>query len=78
MRKKNINFIEDYINDCLIEDRIIILNIIVERIGKESFYEENTGIRIMYKKINNSLLLYIKDYITEAIKKTSINLMFYS
>ena len=44
MRKKNINFIEDYINDCLIEDRIMILNIIVERIGKESFYEENTGI----------------------------------
>ena len=71
-RKKKIRFIEDHIGDCLIEDRAVILNIIVQRIGNKSLYEENTGIRILYKKIPLYIIEEIHEYIFNSMKKNKI------
>lgn len=71
-RKKIIRYIEFYINDCLIDDRRVILNIIAQKIGCRHLYEENTGIRILYEHINISLLTYIKEHIVNSIKETEL------
>lgn len=72
-RRKLIKYINDKIDDCLIEDRIEILNMIVQKSGGKNLYEENTGTRILYKHIHNILLINIKEFIDISLKKTLLN-----
>ena len=73
-RKKLIKYITYKIDDCIIQDRVMILNMIVEKCGIDNIYEENTGVRILYKHISDHLLVNIKEFIEESIKKTALNL----
>ena len=72
IRKRNIRFIEDNINDILIEDRVFILNMICEKLGRHELFEEGTGIRLRYSILNDDLLIKIKKYIIESKKKTQL------
>lgn len=67
------NIISD-IGDCLVEDRIKILNLIALRVGSDNIYEEGTGCRVMFKLMSNDFLVEINRYIIEMKKATYINL----
>ena len=58
IRKKKINKIEDLLNHSSIDDRRHIFNLIAQNFGPKfnGFYEEGTGIRILYDNMSNNLL----------------------
>ncbi len=71
-RKRIIRFIDYNIFDIEIEDRIIVLNMIALILGNKELYEEGSGIRILYKHMNNVLLESIYEFIIESKKKTQL------
>ncbi len=73
-RKKNIKYIDNYIFDCLISDRILILNMIAQKIGTDRLFEEGTGIRILFDDLGDSLIRDIKEFIEVAKEKNAIDL----
>ena len=73
-RKLLIKNINNNIGNVLIADKIILLNIISQRVGSIHFYEEGTGVRIRYSRMSNALLTELDELITEMMKKTYIDL----
>jgi hypothetical protein len=74
-RKKLILSIEKNVSQCLLEDRQLILSIIVSRgVKTNQLYGEGTGTRIFYKVLSDDLLEEINNFILESTKKTYINL----
>lgn len=77
MKKKRVRlqkYIDANIDNCTIQSRVDILNMITQKIGVNNIYYENTGTRILFKKISDYLLQEIANFIKEAIKETAINL----
>lgn len=77
MKKKRIcliRYIAINIDNCTIQSRVDILNMTAGKIGDDSIHYENTGTRILYKKIPDYFLQRIADFIKEAIKETALNL----
>ena len=72
-RKKLIRSIEEKIEDITIDDRIIILNMICSKIGREKIFFEGTGCRLLFKIIPYYLLEEINEFINEAKKKTQLS-----
>ena len=66
--------INEEVFDILIEDRMVILNMIASEAGKDVIYQEGTGTRIAYSRLQTGLLNRIYDFIQEAKKKTYLNL----
>ena len=62
------------IENCTLEDRKKIFDIINSKLLKDNIHEEGTGIRIMYKFLNYELLCEIDNFINFAIKKNKLYL----
>ena len=62
------------IENCTLEDRKKIFDIINSKLLKDNIHEEGTGIRIMYKFINYELLCELDKFIISAMKKNSLEL----
>ena len=73
-RKKLIRKINMEISNCTIEDKIHIFNVMGKKINEKDLHEEGTGVRVMFSIIDDLLLSKINDLITDAIKKTKLNL----
>ena len=73
-RIKKIKSIDINIENCELEDRKKIFDIINSKVSKENIHEEGTGIRILYKFINYELLCEIDKFINFAMKKNSLDL----
>ena len=73
-RIRKIKNIDMNLENCGLEDRKKIFDIINYKVSKENIHEEGTGIRIMYKFISYELLCEIDNFINLAIKKNSLNL----
>ena len=73
-RVKLIKRITSDIEDCEIEDRKYILNIIAEKLGTDVLYEEGTGIRLTFSVLDDEMLEKIDTYIKKAKEKTKLNL----
>jgi len=75
MKKKRVRlvkYVNENIENCTINSKIQILNMITQKIGVDNIYEEGTGIRILYSKIPGYLLQEIVDFVKEAIKETEL------
>lgn len=72
-RKKLIRNIHENIDDVILDDRKIILNMILFRIGSSFFYEEGLGTRLKYNKLSNSLLQDIDIELLKMKEKTKLN-----
>lgn len=70
-RKRLIRYIDRFVNDCLIEDKITIFNLIVPYVGVENCYEEGMGLRILFSNIHTDVLTEIKEFVETAKKKTA-------
>lgn len=73
-RIKLIRRIDRDMEDCEIEDRKHILNIIAGKLGMDKLYEENTGTRLSYSILNIDMLKKIDIFIKKAKEKTKLNL----
>ena len=73
-RKKMIRKITANISNCEIEDKIHIFNVIGKKIDRADLQEEGLGVRIWFSIMDDILLNKINDLITDAIKKTKLNL----
>ncbi len=73
-RKFLIRSIISNIGNCLIADRIIIMNTLSLRVGSDNIFEEGTGCRIFFKLISTSLLIEIDELVQEMKKATAIDL----
>jgi hypothetical protein len=74
-RKKLIINIHKNITNCMVEDKKIILCMIVSSgVSTNKLYEEGTGTRVLYKVLSDSLLEELDAFILNANKKTMLNL----
>ena len=74
-RIKLIKRISTDIEDCEIEDRRHILNMIAEKTGIEDvLYPEGTGVRVKFVDLDDELLKNIDNFIVKAKEKTKLNL----
>ena len=62
------------IEDCEIEDRRHILNIIAEKLGRKKLFQEGTGTRLTFSILDYEMLKRIDEFITQAKEKTKLNL----
>lgn len=61
------------IGNCLIEDKVKILNLIALRVGSDNVFEEGTGSRVFFKLMNTNLLVEIDELVQEMKKATAID-----
>lgn len=73
-RIKLIKKISSDIEDCEIEDRKHVLNMIAEKLGADVLFEEGTGIRLVFSILDHEMLKKIDKFITQAKEKTKLNL----
>ena len=74
-RKKLIMSIHKNVTNCMVEDKRIILCMIVgSGVSTNKLYGEGTGTRILYKVLSDSLLQELNTFIINASKKTMLNL----
>ena len=71
-RTIKIKNIDINIENCILEDRKKVFDIINSKVSRENIHEEGTGVRIMYKFLNYELLCEIDNFITTAIKKNNL------
>jgi len=74
-RKKLIMSIDKNITNCMVEDKRIILSMIVSSgVSTNKLFPEGTGTRILYKVLSDSLLHELDVFILIASKRTALNL----
>ena len=71
-RTIKIKNIDINIENCILEDRKKIFDIINSKVSRENIHEEGTGVRIKYKFLSYELLCEIDIFIINAIKKNNI------
>lgn len=72
-KKKLIKYINNKVNNLIIEDKKYLFNTLAPYINIENVYEEAEGIRMMYKHIELYHLQDIAEYIKKNIYKTEID-----